>query len=193
MKNRFGFGVLSAALLCGCGFAPSEPKANKAIEKEPKLRSYKLETLVGKVGPRRISVDVTTDLPNGTNLLVTVRRSYWERKDKESEYAGEIYSEDLPVKDGKVSVDVDVVDSIWVKAHAEKKDQFTPLGLWDEIGEVSPKIEVWVLYSSMRDQPDSVQKILGAKGELVLQPSTAVDGMLTTLEAREEVILPFKQ
>jgi len=192
MNKRIGIGILGLTLVCGCGSAPQGQEI-KVVERAPKPKQFTLDATLAKVGPRRVAVDVKTDLPDGTNVLVSVIRIYWERKDKDNEYAGDIFNKDLPVKDGKASIEVDVDDSIWVKVHNAKKEQFVPLGLWDEIGKVSPNITAQVLYSSMRDQPDSVKKILGSKGELMLQPGKSANASMTTIRVEKELSLPFKR
>jgi hypothetical protein len=162
-----------------------EKPVNKVAEPVP----YRLDMTASLIGPRQLAVDVATDLPNGTNLLVNVQRSYWQRTtDTDIEYAGDIFIKDIPVRDGKIHAEVDIGDSAWMKARNAKKEHFTKLGIWDEVGKVSPDVEVSVLYSSMRDQPQDVRHALGAFG----QPDKAGSGPAKTIRVEKIVTIPYK-
>jgi hypothetical protein len=166
----FATAILIASTVVGCGSA-DKPEAAAPTPEKP----HKLHMVFEKVGPRRVAINVTTDLPDGTNLFIKVHRSYWHKTDRvDEEFAGEIFSKDLPVVGGKITAHVDIDDSKWLKERESKKAQFTAAGIWDEVGKISPDVTAWVLYSPKRPQPPSIQKLLGAVPTMEVEKSLPV-------------------
>ena len=90
---------------------------------------------------------------------------------------------------------VDVDDSIWFRARQAKKKQFTELGIWEEIAKINPDVEVRVIFSPNRSQPEQVVETLGAKGEFIANPtgsSISKGANYNSLEVETSIPMPFE-
>jgi len=162
-----------------------------SVDETPQLaaaKDYLIKIDVQNPSGRRINVKVTTDLPDQTNLHVTVKRIYFQENKPEA-YSGEFHSQDHTVKDGQIQLAVDVDDSIWFKQRQSKKKQFTELGIWEEIAKISPDVKVSVLFSPRRTQPQHILETLGTRGEFIANREPTFN----SLRVEKTIPLPFKQ
>jgi uncharacterized membrane-anchored protein YhcB (DUF1043 family) len=65
-------------------FRKSQSKTRPA---DPRIKEYQLNLSVRKTESREIKISIDTDFPNGTNLHVWVRRTYYEKGNPEK-YSG---------------------------------------------------------------------------------------------------------
>lgn len=168
-------------------------KANEKWERQKKsttVKEYQIMLEVRKVKPRQVRVDIRTDFPDRTYLHVWVNRTYYE-KGKPERYAGEIFSKDIAVKDGQIDLLVDIDDSGWYGEYYEKARKFKGLIDFPGIVRISGNIEVSVLFSPMRNQPEDVLRILGTKGEFIKGAGAERSGNFTVYRVEKELDIPF--
>ena len=122
-------------------------------------------------------------------VLVRVTRSFWQ-KGKNDTYSGDIYSKDIPIKDGIIEVAVNVDDKPWYKQRKQKEEQFKGLGVFGEIGKISPEVEVHTMVSSRRQKSKHIEKLFGKNGELI-GGKGAQKGTITTYELKEVISIEF--
>ena len=122
----------------------------------------KLKTKVNS--KRTLAINVKTNLPDGTKLLVSVDRLYWENNN-ESRYSGEIYSKDIEDEDGQINIITKIDDKKWKDEYRRKQIHFAKLNLFTGIRKVSPYIDIRILFSPRRNKNNKVLKILGNDGE----------------------------
>ncbi len=157
-----------------------------------KVKEYTVDLGVTKTGPRQIEIGVDTNFPNGTNLLVSVSRTYYQ-KAKSDPYAGEILSRDVAVTNGKINLIVNVDDRGWYSEFQGKKNQFEGLGVFSDIERISPEVEVGVMFSPKRHQPSRVLGLLGRNAENVKGKGAKRTGSFTTYSVSKNVGIPFKK
>ena len=164
----------------------------KKQKQNPKVKEYQVNLGVKKSEGREIRISIDTDFPNGTNLHVSVRRTYYE-KGKPEEYSGDIFSKDMAVQDGRIDLVVNVNDSRWYKDYYERARKFGEFIDFPGIERISPNIEISVLFSPRREQPKGVLKILGINGEFIKGSGAERTGNFTTYSLSKEVNIPFER
>ncbi|MCH7619915.1 MAG: hypothetical protein IH880_09155 [Candidatus Marinimicrobia bacterium] len=135
---------------------------------------------------RTLTISVNTNLPDGTKLLIGVKRIYWEKGDDER-YAGEIFSEDIVVENGKIKVITKVDDRKWKDEYRTKQIQFAKLNLFPGINRISPKIKVSAMFSPYRNKGNKVLDILGKEGEFMSGKNIRNNLGFNILEATKEI------
>ena len=154
------------------------------------IKEYKIELSTIKIDQRKINININTDLPNGTNLLIDVRRSHFI-KGKKEEYSGDIYSEDLTVRDGKIQTTVIINDIKWYNEYQELSeslpDDFPP------ISSISDNIKISVLFSPRRAQSKETLEVLGENGEYIKGDGADNSLSFTTFRVSKELNIPFKK
>jgi len=150
---------------------------------------YHLDVQVSLVDSLRIAVDAKTDFPDGTKLMVGVTRRFWE-KGSSTTYAGEISTDDYPVVDGAIHVEVDVSDARWYAERKQKEREFAGLDIFGVIGRISPEVTVRVLFSPMRDQTPEILDVLGRSGERVEGSGVDRAGKIYVFEVEKSIVVP---
>jgi hypothetical protein len=133
-------------------------------------------------------VHVVTDFPDKTIMNVGIGRDHWQQG-KADTYSGELYRSDLPVEDGAITFSANLDDANWIKEHEE----LVGIGIAAPIAKISNEIEVSVLYSPMREQPESVVAILGEDGENVSGEGADDTLGLVVYQADKTIAFPVKQ
>jgi len=169
-------------------------KAKAELElknQDQRVKEYYVNLDVNKTAPRNIKIDVTTDFPEGTNFHIGVVRIYNE-KGSSANYSGDIFKKDIPVKSGKIHVEVPINDSLWYNKYYKDAKELGHLVDYPGIGQISPKVEVRVMFSPRRKQLDKVLKILGTNGEFISGPG-AEGRSFTTYEASKSIVITFQK
>lgn len=170
-------------------------KANEEWERQkqsPTVKEYQIILDVIKLKSRQVRIDIQTDFPDRTNLHVWVNRTYYE-KGRPDRYAGEIFSKDIAVKDGQIDLLVDIDDSGWYGEYYEKARKFKGLIDFPGIARISGNIEVSVLFSPMRNQPEDVLSVVGNKGEFIKGTGAERSGNFTVFRVEKELDIPFTE
>jgi hypothetical protein len=154
-------------------------------------REYQISLDVREISTRRLSVTVETDLPEGTNLLLTASRSFHER-DNEETYAGDLLERDISVRHGPIQIEFVVNDTKWYEERLANERKFAGMGVFGQIGRISGVIEVEAMFSPRRNQTADVLRHLGPNGELIRGSGAQRVGDFTTLRATKEIEIPFQ-
>jgi hypothetical protein len=155
-----------------------------------KAKSYFVDISYSNAKSRIYDIDIKTNFPDGTNLLVDVTRSYYEKGSSE-ERSGDIFSKDLPVVDGHIKASVKIDDSIWYNDYQDRKRQFSSITSFPGVGKVMPDIEIETLFSPKRDQTAKIQSILGEDAEFISGKQVEDNGNFKTLRAVKSVPVPY--
>lgn len=172
-----------------------EKQADQEWEKQkesPTVKEYSMTLDVEKIAARQIEIRLQTDFPEGTEILIGVKRIYYEKGEKDK-YAGEIFSKDIPVKDSRIDLVVDVNDTKWYTEYHRKAEKFKGLGIFSGIDRILPQIEVDALFSPRRQKSTDVLNKLGENGEYVKGDGARRAGNLTTYELSRSLDIPFKK
>ncbi|MCH8306346.1 MAG: hypothetical protein IIB94_14635 [Candidatus Marinimicrobia bacterium] len=156
-----------------------------SIIESSRTKEYSI-TLDTDVKGRTLSINVKTNLPDGAKILIGVKRIYWQNGE-DAKYSGEIYSQDIAVKDGRIKVTTKIDDFRWKLEYKEKQIQFKQLNLFTGIRKVSPKIDVSAMFSPRRNRGNSVLDILGKDGEFMSGKNIQNSYGFNILEATKEI------
>jgi len=172
-------------------------KTNEPVKQIPiaELKEYSIKISAINEVNRKVKIIINTDFPNGTNLLLSIGRIYY-LKGKSEAYAGDIFSNDFPVEQGKIEATVDINDSEWYNEHTRLVKALP--GDIQPIEKISDNITISVLYSAARTQSDDIVKILGTRGEFVTGEGaekfgTGTAGKITTFRVSKELNIPFEK
>ncbi len=174
-------------VLAGTKWEQMKSKPKTGIKTQNKI-AYHIDLNVTKTASRTINVEAATNFPDGSKFLVSVDREYHTKGDPQT-YAGEIFDQDIAVRDGKVRVQVEVSDARWYREYQEKArslpDLFTPIKTKSE------EVRIRVLFSPMRSQPKSVLAVTGERGAYIRGPDAETSGDLTVYFVEKTVSIPF--
>ena len=90
----------------------------------------------------KLTFSLDTDLPDQTNLMVSVNRSYWETVDPE-EYSETYFSGKFLVSDWREPRAIDVKDSIWESALSKRQNLCARVGMPFRVGKKDKYIEIF--------------------------------------------------
>jgi hypothetical protein len=192
---EFGHGGLSRLTLQDFalhGTAWAQPEAEvidtpKPTINKPEPREYRISLQVGEVARSKILLDVKTNLPDSARLEVAVRRPYYERSQDRKACYGMLFTGTLPVVDGGIKQEIALDDRTWYRNCLSRKD--APEEPFPGFRSISPMLEVRVCFRPARDQPPSVVRTTGGKGELMRGKQVReVEGINTlTVTTRAEI------
>lgn len=99
-----------------------------------------------------LDLSIDTDLPDYTSVMVTVRRSYWE-KGSSAEYSVDYFLERSTVGKWKSTQKVSVDSKKWKTLLREKQEKMAGFGIGFDVGSISDNISVSMIVPVR--QPDS--------------------------------------
>lgn len=165
------------------------PPQVKPEQSEPAPKAYDIG-IAAKMRPQRtLSLDISSDLPPGSSLAVWVSRHY-HQKGKAEQYSGDLFNQPLPLRDGKIHVDVPINDANWYNEH-EAKVQELPRYVFPP-SSVSPNIDVEVLFVPSNQPPD-VQRMVGEHGELLRGRLLKGNDARHWLTVSKSIAVPFER
>ena len=97
--------------------------------------------LVKRVNGDRLHLCLDTDLPDATDLMVAVSRSYWE-KGGSSEYPMDYFSQKSTVGEWRSERLISLDSSKWKSALKEQQEKMAKLGMPFDVARISKEIEV---------------------------------------------------
>ena len=158
-----------------------------------KIKEYNVDLSIEKIDFRRIKTIVETNFPDGTNLHIWVKRIYYEGGDLNTKYAGEIFTKDVSVKNGKIELLIDVDDSGWYNEYYKKAEEYKGIIDMPGITHTSPEIEISVLFSPKRDQSKDILETLGYNGEFIKGPGVDESGNFNVYRISKNLEIPFQK
>jgi len=151
---------------------------------------YKIDIYNSKVNERNLKIVVTTNFPDGTNLLLSVGRPHY-LKGKNEIYSGDIFSSDFTVKRGEIETTVEIDDSKWYNEHKKLVKQL-PNDIMP-IKQISDEVEISVTFSPARTQSKKILDLVGEYGENLNGEGISKLGKLTTFKASKKINIPFEK
>lgn len=173
-----------------------EVMETKIIEnriKSAEIKEYKIELSAINEGERKVKININTNFPDGTNLHIWVKRIYYEGGDLNTKYAGEIFTKDVSVKNGKIELLIDVDDSGWYNEYYKKAEEYKGIIDMPGITHTSPEIEISVLFSPKRDQLKDILETLGYNGEFIKGPGVDESGKFNIYRISTSLDIPFQK
>lgn len=157
--------AVSSILLCSC----NQKSENKKVEvSEKKEFKANVDISTENISENEIKTIIGTNFPDNTSLTVTASREYM-RKNSDERYAANLYSEfNSTVKNGEIVFSFDPHDNSWMEEYNELRKQNAEFDKsLTEIDKQSIKdsIEISVLFTPKKEQPQEVVKSLGDNGE----------------------------
>ena len=156
-------------------------------------KEYKIELSATDEGERKVKININTNFPDGTNLHIWVKRIYYEGGDLNTEYAGEIFTKDVSVKNGKIELLFDIDDSGWYKEYYKKAEEYKGIIDMPGVTHTSKEIEISVLFSPKRDQSKDILETLGYNGEFIKGPGVDDSGNFNTYRVSTSLAIPFQK
>jgi len=139
------------------------PKKTKTsyltLENSIEVKEYYVDLNVEDMGSRQIKTNIKTNFPDGTNLHIWVKRIYYESGDLSIRYAGDIFSKNISVKDGKIDLLIDVNDSDWYNEYYKKAEEYKGIIDYPGISHISPEVDISVLFTPKGNHPIEILKI----------------------------------
>ena len=162
---------------------------------EQEVKEYYINLEVDKIGPRLIKISANTNFPDGTNFMIDVDRTYYE-KGKSEDYVGIILQKkNITVTNGKIEeLEVNINDSIWYNEYYRKAEKFIGIIDFPGISRISPRIEVQVFFTPRGgSQSKGVLKILGTHGEFISGSGVEKRGGWTYYRVSKLADIPFQK
>ncbi|TSA34534.1 MAG: hypothetical protein D4R64_11695 [Porphyromonadaceae bacterium] len=119
--------------------------------------------LVTKVTGSTLFLSVNTDLPDNTDVMVSVSRSYWE-KGNSSEYNVDYFSEKSTIGKWRTSHSISIDSKNWKTALRAKQEQCSRAGIGFDVASISDKISVSMVVPVNQQDPkfgDRNQNLIG--------------------------------
>ncbi|MBB64744.1 MAG: hypothetical protein CMO81_06740 [Waddliaceae bacterium] len=155
-------------------------------------RDYLLLVRSSEMGAGELRVDIKTNFPDQTRLLVYGRRPYTQENSDE-ERNGLLFQDTVVVDSGSASLYVDIDDSVWFQEHEANVAAFNDPGIFSSVAEISSEIIVGAFFSPIRDQPQEVLEQVGARGEYIRGDGAKQSGDLTTYRTDTHIEMPTNQ
>jgi len=171
-----------------------ETKPQKEVPVGSK-KNYSISISANDEGDRKLKITVSTNFPDGTNLLLSIGRIHFLKGSNEA-YSGGIFSEYFSVINGRIESTVTIDDSEWYNEHL-RLVKALPNDI-QPISRISDDITISVLYTGAKEQPNNVVKVLGTRGEYVTGEGvdtfgTGTAGKITTMRIEKEFNIPFEK
>ena len=173
-----------------------EVTETKTIEnniQSPEAKEYKIELSAIDEGERKVKININTNFPDGTKLHIWVKRIYYEGGDLNIKYAGEIFTKDVSVKNGKIELLIDVDDSGWYNEYYRKAEEYKSIIDLPGITHTSPEIEISVLFNPKRDQSKDILETLGYNGEFIKGSGVDESGNFNVYRISKNLEIPFQK
>lgn len=165
MKNLILTTLTTILILTSCN--QNAGTKNEEIS-EKKEFNVNVDILTEVISETEIETRVKTNFPENTSLTITASRDY-KRKNSNEQYAAQLYySFNSIVKNGLIAFSFNPIDNSWIDRYEElRKQNFEFDKSLTEIDRLSIKdtIEISVLFTPKKDQPENVVKIIGENGE----------------------------
>lgn len=158
-----------------------------AQRKAPEVVEYSIEIGVTKSEERKLDIVVTTNFPDETILKVYIWRIFY-RVGETGEYPGEIFDQDMPVKGGRIAVQVLVDDAPWHQHVKRVVRQFE--GAIPDISRITKDLQISVLYTSGQRHPQHIVELLGENGEFVGGEYSERAGRNTIYRVSKRITMP---
>lgn len=166
-------------LLIGCGGS--------------KIKEYYVDLNVEDIGSRQIKTNIKTNFPDGTNLHIWVYRTYYESGDFSIRYAGDMFSKDINVKDGKIDLLIDVNDSGWYNEYYKKAEEYKGIIDYPGISHISPEVKISILFTPKGNQPAEILEILGYDGEFMKGSGVEKSGNFSVYRISKNLEIHFQK
>ena len=158
-----------------------------------KIKEYYVDLNVEDIGSRQIKINIKTNFPDGTNLHIWVKRIYYESGDLSIRYAGDIFSKNISVKDGKIDLLIDVNDSDWYNEYYKKAEEYKGIIDYPGISHVSPEVGISVLFTPKGNHPMEILDILGYDGEFMKGSGVERSGNFNVYRISKNLGIPFQK
>jgi hypothetical protein len=138
-------------------------------------------TIKSKVEGSSLTFHLDTDLPEDTNVMVSISRVY-QQKGEDSNFSLDYYSAKSRVSELKNPKTIELDNAKWSKDLEAKNAELSRLGLGFEVSTVSPTVEISMVVPIRQDNPafgEDNSKLTGkrvkATGLRVVESETAFD------------------
>lgn len=148
--------------------------------KQEKIHCEKFE-LIQTIEGDILKLSLNTDLPDFTDIMVSVSRSYKEKGDSESTYSIDYLSEKSTVKKWRSQQEISISDKIFKNNLQEKMDEMSKLGMPFQTSTISKQIEVSFVVPVNQSNP-----IFGKRNENLQSSLTSPSGLRTI--SKEKII-----
>ncbi|MDA2928062.1 hypothetical protein MYX78_12680 [Acidobacteria bacterium AH-259-G07] len=119
---------------------PDKQSTQAAQQNREQIVCDKFDPLVRTSGDK-LELSLETDLPDFTNMMVSVSRSYKERGSDDN-YPIDYFSQESTVGEWRKPHSIDISDNRWVRAYREQTDRLKRAGIWSGLAGVSDSIEI---------------------------------------------------
>jgi len=165
------FAISATLTLIGCSPSESEPATKTGIEKDPVTEKSKTITcnmfdVNWNIKGNTLTFSLSTDLPDDTDIMVSVSRGYLEKGDS-YEYAINYFSEKSTVNKYHSNHSVTIDDDVWEAELKAFQDKMAGVGFGFEVAKVSEEIGINFLVPINQSNPLYGDKNINLDGNVV--------------------------
>lgn len=140
----------------------------------------------GKLNDNHLSVSLTTDLPNNTDIMVSVSRSYWNDGDT-TEYEREYFSEKSTVQKWRVKHVLVINNNNWIKGLNNNQKALMSSGLSSNVRKISDSLNIDIIVPVIQSNPKF------GKGNSKLIGKKVSTSFLRTVEGDTNIYYPINK
>lgn len=182
MKFKAIIILVSVVFMYSC----STDKANKKPNNEvaPTLKNqivcdtFEITTDMTEKG---LSLSLNTDLPDFSEIMVSVSRSYFE-KGNDSPFSLEYFSEKSTVGQWRVSKNITLNNATWKSELEDKQKEMAKLNLGFEVDKISEQIDVRMVLPVRQKNP-----IFGEDNQNLIGKAVKMSGSLKISESEKHI------
>jgi hypothetical protein len=129
----------------------TEKQQRKSVKQE-KIYCEKFE-MIQTIEGDTLKLSLDTDLPDFTDVMVSVSRSYKEKGDSESTYSIDYFHEKSTVKKWQSPQEINISDNVFKNKLQEEMDRMSNVGMPFQTSTISDEIEVSIVVPVNQSNP----------------------------------------
>ena len=165
---------------CGCAESPTkaEPppgaQSSAAVPQQGTAVVCNKFDIVANLQGTTLDIRLDTDLPDFTEIMVSVSRSYREKGNTESRYPISYFSEKSTVRKWRKSHPVSVADQVFRDALQKQMDRMAALGVPFEVADIEDTIDVSITVPLYQANPAFGPENINLEGQMVAKEGSRV-------------------
>lgn len=153
-----------------------------------KIQSDEFE-IVADLSDDTLQLSLSTDLPDNTNLSVSVNRIYWQSGNSEA-YSHDYFSESSTVGQWRSPRSIKIDNSLWKRSLEEHQKEMSRLGIGFDVSSISDTIDMRMVVPLTQDDPrfgerneNLVGKVVSTDGVRVIRSEVQLYAPIGSLES----------
>lgn len=144
----------------------SETKNAKPIAESVRADKFEVST---NLKDQKIEITLDTDLPDDTDLMFYIARTYYKLGKPKSPYNYDYISKKMHVSDWKTPQTFTLDNDVWKSGLKAFQDKLAPATMGFELDRIDDKIEVYLVVPSSQDNPAFGDRNSKLSGKAVIE------------------------